>query len=836
MIAHGVPRAMDVGEVGGQAFVGIASVGFDSDANRIANEAPAWLGGLVYAYGALRALVAWRPARFEIELDPPGERLSFTGYTVGAANSKTYGGGMRAAPDAMLDDGLLEVLVLESISKLTFLTRILPRVFKGTHVQLPSVHVFRAAEVEISADRPFTMYADGDPIGELPVRVRAAARRGLGARPRRRHRRLGLLVDSPPSAPVADAATPPPCHPRPRPRTSPPSPRPPTPLLRPPGPPSPQHPADGGPLAPKLALARAVGAVSRLRGGGASSAPGKVLMRLDPRAIEDARRAPAARQRARLGHERQDDDGRDGRRDPRARRRGARAQPGGREHGRRDRHRRCSPRRARGGRIAGELGLFEVDELWLDSLAAQLHPRASCSSNLFRDQLDRYGELETIADRWDAAVHSWTGARSSLLVLNADDPLIADLGRGRDAPVLYFGVEDDSLALPGMAHAADAKHCRRCGAPYVFEAVYLGHLGHYHCPSCGQARPAAQRDRDSASPSRASAPPASPCRLPRAKPRSRCRCPGLYNVYNALAAAALATALEVDLPEIVAGLQGTKAAFGRAETVTLELAPRALHGTSRPALLPQPPTKSQRELQILLVKNPAGANEVLRTLALEPGEHDLLGVLNDKIADGRDVSWIWDADFELLAGRIRRATCSGTRAPELALRLKYAGIDPARIRVQPDLSRALREAAADGPAGSELRAALRAAHLHRDARAARAACRARRGAQRVVVSLILPADAVAAATWSSARLREVVWHDLECGSYRADLPLWRELARSAGWPGPRRWRRDRPGGARSRPAGSGGDLVRSRSVRSTCDRAGSRPRPARGSTRTGRGP
>ena len=179
-IAHGVPQAMDLGEVSdqgsegpGQAFVGIASAGFDSDANRIANEAPPWLGGLVYAYAALRALASWRPASFEIELDPPGERRQFTGYSVGAANSKAYGGGMRAAPDAMLDDGLLEVLILETVSKLAFVTKILPRVFKGTHVQLPTVHVFRAAEVEISADRPFTMYADGDPIGDLPVRVRA---------------------------------------------------------------------------------------------------------------------------------------------------------------------------------------------------------------------------------------------------------------------------------------------------------------------------------------------------------------------------------------------------------------------------------------------------------------------------------------------------------------------------------------------------------------------------------------------------------------------------------------------------------------------------------------
>jgi YegS/Rv2252/BmrU family lipid kinase len=172
-IAHGAPRAVDMGEVEGRAFVGIASAGFDSDANRIANEAPSWLGGLVYAYGALRALAAWRPATFEIELDPPGERYTFTGYSIGTANSKAYGGGMFAAPGALLDDGMLEVVTMEHMSRWRFLSSVLPRIFKGTHVELPEVRVFRAAEVSISADRPFTMYADGDPIGELPLRVRA---------------------------------------------------------------------------------------------------------------------------------------------------------------------------------------------------------------------------------------------------------------------------------------------------------------------------------------------------------------------------------------------------------------------------------------------------------------------------------------------------------------------------------------------------------------------------------------------------------------------------------------------------------------------------------------
>ncbi len=178
-VAQGSPREMDVGEVieegaegTGRTFVGIASAGFDSDANRIANEAPSWLGGLVYAYGALRALGAWRPARFELRLEPSGEHHTFVGYSVIAANSKAYGGGMLVAPDALLDDGRLEVIAIERVSKLRFLAN-LPKVFKGEHVHLPTVKVLRAEQVAISADRPFTMYADGDPIGDLPLRVRA---------------------------------------------------------------------------------------------------------------------------------------------------------------------------------------------------------------------------------------------------------------------------------------------------------------------------------------------------------------------------------------------------------------------------------------------------------------------------------------------------------------------------------------------------------------------------------------------------------------------------------------------------------------------------------------
>lgn len=422
-------------------------------------------------------------------------------------------------------------------------------------------------------------------------------------------------------------------------------------------------------LGPKLALARAVGAVSRLRGGGGTSLPGKLLVRMDSSAIAElAARLPRGNVLISATNGKTTT--------------AAMAASIFETAGISLVHNQAGANMAggiastlldaagRNGTIAGELGLFEVDELWLDRLAGQLLPRVVVLGNLFRDQLDRYGELETIAERWATAVKGGAAAQARL-VSNADDPLVADLGRERDA-VVYYGVDDDSVALAGMAHAADAKHCRRCGAPYVFDAVYLGHLGHYHCESCGQRRPSptvlarsvvlegVRSARFQLS-------------TPDGDAEVKLALPGLYNVYNALAASALAVALGISLADIVAGLESTKAAFGRAETVTV----------------------AGRETRILLVKNPAGANEVLRTLALEPGSHDLLGVLNDNTADGHDVSWIWDADFELLAGRVRLATCSGTRAPELALRLKYAGIEPERIRVIHDLPHAFAAATAE---------------------------------------------------------------------------------------------------------------------------------------------
>jgi YegS/Rv2252/BmrU family lipid kinase len=171
VLIGGTIRTLDLGEAAGRAFVGIASCGFDSDANRIANEARLVRGNLVYAYGAIRALVNWRPARFDLTLDGTRKHV-VTGYSVGACNSKAYGGGMYAAPDAELDDGLFDVVTCADMPKWRFLTSVLPKIFDGSYVELPEITVLRAAEVTIAADRPFTLYADGDPIAELPVTVR----------------------------------------------------------------------------------------------------------------------------------------------------------------------------------------------------------------------------------------------------------------------------------------------------------------------------------------------------------------------------------------------------------------------------------------------------------------------------------------------------------------------------------------------------------------------------------------------------------------------------------------------------------------------------------------
>ncbi|HEV7771460.1 MAG TPA: MurT ligase domain-containing protein [Solirubrobacterales bacterium] len=417
----------------------------------------------------------------------------------------------------------------------------------------------------------------------------------------------------------------------------------------------------------KVAAARALGVASRVSGrGGGTTLPGRALLRLAPDAIG---KLGAGLTRVTLVSATN----------------GKTTTAGMiaalmEADGRRPVHNRAGSNMTWGVATAlleqqGDEGLFEVDEAWLPQVAAQLNPSLVVLGNLFRDQLDRYGEMEALADRWAEVVER--GAGSTRFALNADDPLIADLGRDteerpRDG-ILYFGIEDRSQALPELQHAFDAKHCRRCGHPYAYERAFVGHLGHYTCPHCGAHRPVPEvaataiqlHGMDGSLVT---------VRTPAGEIELELPLPGLYNVYNALAAVAAAIELGIDPGRIGTALGSMRAAFGRVETIEV----------------------GRRPVSILLIKNPAGANEVLRTLRLEAsGEGiDLWIALNDRIADGRDVSWVWDADFELLSGVVRRVVCTGTRAAEMALRLKYAGWPEGAITVEPEIEASLDAAVA----------------------------------------------------------------------------------------------------------------------------------------------
>jgi UDP-N-acetylmuramyl tripeptide synthase len=425
------------------------------------------------------------------------------------------------------------------------------------------------------------------------------------------------------------------------------------------------------PLALEIGLARAAAGLSRLAGaGGGTTLPGKLLWKLDPGAVDRlAARLPrgsalvsatngktttaamAARILApsvRLAHNRA----------------GANLVSG-----------------VASALVAArdaELGLFEVDEAALPEVARRVSPRVLSLGNLFRDQLDRYGELELLARRWREMASRLPAGAS--LVANGDDPQLGAIAADRPGSVV-FGLDDPRHASPVLQHAADSKWCVRCGTPYEYAAAYIGHLGDYRCPSCGDARQPLDvfaREIELGGLERVSF----DLVTPEGSARVELRVPGLYNVYNALAAAALARALDASLEQITLGLQGFSAAFGRFERIRLD----------------------DRTLLTLLIKNPAGANEVVRTLVAGGSPKLLLVALNDEIADGRDVSWIWDVDFEPLLGRLERLIATGERAAELALRFKYAGLPDDAIEVVPSLEAALDRGLELTPPSAELTA------------------------------------------------------------------------------------------------------------------------------------
>lgn len=347
---------------------------------------------------------------------------------------------------------------------------------------------------------------------------------------------------------------------------------------------------------------------------------------------------------------------------------------------------------------ARRLAILEVDEATLPQIVRAVTPRAIVFTNLFRDQLDRYGEVDTVAASWRRALGDLTplpplgqaergsadGASTAAgtvsgttLVLNADDPAVADLGRDAAVPVLYYGVDDVAAAVEAQEHASDFRSCLRCGAELAYSAMFYAHIGHWRCPSCGNARPApdvrvtsvvATDDEQTLS-----------IALVDGEVQLTLPLAGLYNAYNALAAVAGSVALGLPRDATLRALEGFSAAFGRQERFSVR----------------------GRDVQVLLGKNPTGLNQVLRAIAAKPGEKRIVFFLNDGIADGRDVSWIWDADYELLQPQAAYVLAAGARAEDLALRLKYAGYG-GDVPVVHDAAAAVAEALGATPEGATL--------------------------------------------------------------------------------------------------------------------------------------
>jgi len=306
------------------------------------------------------------------------------------------------------------------------------------------------------------------------------------------------------------------------------------------------------------------------------------------------------------------------------------------------------------GRLEADWGVFEIDEASLERAVDEIQPRAAVVLNLFRDQLDRYGELEAIAKRIESALARLPD--ESHVLMNADDPRVAEIGLNLKRKPVWFGLDDPTVAMRELPHAADARTCPRCGASLLFDAVYVGHDGVYRCPNGDFARPAPDLAAthieldgfDSVA-------------MGVSGVRIELPLGGLYNAYNALAAFATGSALGFEPAVIAERFRTVQAAFGRQERLEAK----------------------GRKLNVVLSKNPAGFNETLRTAVDLAGGHWFLIGLNDRRADGTDVSWIWDVDFERLRGRARVVVPAGNRANDLAVRLKYAGVDALQPETDP---------------------------------------------------------------------------------------------------------------------------------------------------------
>ena len=320
------------------------------------------------------------------------------------------------------------------------------------------------------------------------------------------------------------------------------------------------------------------------------------------------------------------------------------------------------------GRPKKDYAVIECDEAAAKRVFPQLKPAAIVVTNLFRDQLDRYGEVTHTLDNIREAVK---GAPEALLCLNADCSLTASLAGDLPNRVLWFGVEKGAAPDRPVPALSDASHCIRCKTEYVYDYVTYGHLGGYRCPHCGYRRPAADITVTDVVEQRADGS-SVVLSVKGKKYAAQVNLPAMYNIYNAAGAVAAVSALGLDPEAAIRALSSFRCGFGRMETFPL----------------------GKAGARMMLVKNPAGCNQVLEFLEQISDPFVLAVCLNDRPADGTDVSWIWDADFEILGrlgSRARQVIVSGDRAPDMRVRVKYAGVPDGRIRVQRDYAALVKE-------------------------------------------------------------------------------------------------------------------------------------------------
>lgn len=291
------------------------------------------------------------------------------------------------------------------------------------------------------------------------------------------------------------------------------------------------------------------------------------------------------------------------------------------------------------GKINYDFAVFEIDENTLPLILKDVNPDYLLLLNLFRDQLDRYGEVNMIAEKWQKVINLLTPQTS--LILNADDPQIAYLGKKTKAKTFYYGLNDSKSTQKSHQHAADSTYCPKCQNKLTYKAVYYSHAGEWQCKNCGLKRPKLNISN-------------SPIFL----------LFGTYNKYNTLAALLFAKANNVNNNSIEQSLKQFQPAFGRQEMIEL----------------------NDKKIQIFLSKNPTSFNESLRTIK-ELGAKSVLFVLNDRIPDGRDVSWIWDVDTEKYVQNFKSIVISGDRAYDMGLRIKYSY--SSEFKIEDDLKNAI---------------------------------------------------------------------------------------------------------------------------------------------------